>query len=205
MFTIGLIGGIASGKSEVARLLGERGAVVIDADRVAHEAYARGSAGFDAVVAAFGPDVAASDGTIDRRQLGAKVFGDTAALKRLTDIVWPITRGLLEERKRAQDAQGTRVLVIEAAILVEAGWQDLVDEIWFVRTSRETALQRLQERRGLSLADAEARIAARDLTAPLAAATRIIDNDGDLAELEQRVDTAWREVVTRKPESAAQG
>jgi len=197
VLVIGLIGGIASGKSEVARMLSECGAVVIDADRVAHEAYTADSAGYDAVVAAFGADVVGDDGAIDRRKLGGIVFGDAAALKKLTDIVWPITRGLLEARKQEQAALGTRVLVIEAAILIEAGWRDIVDEVWFVRTSQETALERLMQRRGLSLADAEARLAARDLEPALAAATLVIDNDGDISDLERRVGDAWDQVVSR--------
>jgi dephospho-CoA kinase len=111
--------------------------------------------------------------------------------------VWPIARGLLEARRREQETLGTRVLVIEAAILVEAGWRDIVDEVWFVRTSRETALKRLMERRGLSLADAEARLDARDLSLPQAAATLVIDNDGDLPELVRRIDQAWSELQGR--------
>src|SRR4051812_43823320 len=89
---VGLTGGIASGKSVVSEMLGERGAVVIDADKVGHDAYRRGTGCYDAVVAAFGPDVVGADGEIDRKALGGKVFGDPAQRKRLEGIVWPWMR-----------------------------------------------------------------------------------------------------------------
>jgi len=190
--TIGLIGGIASGKSEVARLLAERGAVIIDADRVAHVAYATGTQGYAAVVKEFGEEVVGEDGAIDRRKLGAIVFSEPLLMQKLTSIVWPPARKLLEARKQAHANLGTEVLVIEAAVLVEAGWSDLVDEIWFVRTQVETAIRRLTELRGMSVKDAQSRIAARDLGPLLAAADVVIDNDGDLGELETRVDAVWR-------------
>ncbi len=197
MRTIGLIGGIASGKSEVARLLAERGAAVIDADRVAHEAYATGTEGYAALMKAFGEEVVGSDGAIDRRKLGAIVFNEPALMQKLTSIVWPITRTLLEARKREQASLGAGVLVIEAAVLVEAGWDDLVDEIWLVLTSPDTAKRRLVERRGMTAEDAEARIAARDLAPLIAAADVVIDNDGDLAHLEAQVEAGLQRVAAR--------
>jgi dephospho-CoA kinase len=195
--TIGLIGGIASGKSEVARLLTERGAVLIDADRVAHEAYAMSTEGYREVVKAFGEEVIGSDGAIDRRKLGATVFDEPALMPKLTSIVWPITRRLLEARRQEQTSLGTEVLVIEAAVLVEAGWRELVDEVWLVRSSFETAKGRLIEHRGLTAEDAESRIASRNLDALVAAADVVIDNDGDLAQLEAQVDAAWERFTAR--------
>ncbi len=192
MLSVGLIGGIASGKSEVARLLAERGAVVVDADRVAHEAYAPGTSGHASIVAAFGEELIGTDGAIDRRKLGAVVFNNPPRMRQLTDIVWPLTRGLLVQRKHGQEALGTQVWVLEAAVMVEAGWDDLVGAIWLVRTPVAVARQRLMERRGLSAADADARIAARDLAPLEQAATLIIENDGDIAQLESRVEAAWQ-------------
>ncbi|MGE3845102.1 MAG: dephospho-CoA kinase, partial [Vicinamibacterales bacterium] len=95
MLTIGLTGGIATGKSSVARMLAHRGAVVLDVDRVAHETYAVGTAGFAAVVGAFGTEIVGADAAIDRRALGRVVFSDPLQLRRLTDIVWPLTRELV--------------------------------------------------------------------------------------------------------------
>ena len=100
---IGLTGGIASGKSTVAQALGDRGAYIIDADKLGHTAYLAGSGAFDQVVAAFGTDIVADDGEIDRRKLGGKVFGNEAALRQLTDIVWPSIRAMAE--KEIADAQ----------------------------------------------------------------------------------------------------
>ena len=119
---IGLTGGIASGKSTAAKLLGELGAYVIDADKLGHRAYEPNTEAFDAVVAEFGDDVVGEDGQIDRRALGGKVFGDDAALARLTAIVWPQIRRLAQqeiETARADDPK--RMLVLEAAVLFEAG------------------------------------------------------------------------------------
>jgi dephospho-CoA kinase len=194
MITIGLTGPIAGGKSSVARHLRDLGAPVIDADRVAHEAYAPGTPGFDAVVAAFGPGVIAEDGTINRRALGQIVFGDRARLKQLTDIVWPLTGALLRQRRDEADAAGTPFLVIEAAVLSEAGWRNLVDHVWLVRAPREAILQRVQARDNLSLADAEARIAARTEMDPTAA-DLVIDNDGTLEDLHAAIDAAWAKLT----------
>ena len=128
---IGLTGGIASGKSTAAKRLGEWGAHVIDADQLGHRAYLKDTPAFHAVVAAFGGDTVGEDGEIDRRVLGGKVFGDPAKLKLLTDIVWPAIRDLAaDEIQSVQSAEPERIIVLEAAVLLEAGWQDLVDEIW---------------------------------------------------------------------------
>jgi dephospho-CoA kinase len=192
MLTIGLTGGIASGKSEVARLLAARGACVVDADRVAHDAYRPGSEGHAALVSAFGPQIVAPDGAIDRRRLAAIVFADASKRRQLTDIVWPLTRSAVEEIAREQAAAGTSVFVVEAALLVEAGWHDSFDQVWLVRTSPQNARSRLASR-GLSADDIESRLAAAtDAQAAAAAADVIIDNDGDLAALERAVDAAWQ-------------
>ena len=154
MFVIGLTGGIAAGKSTVAKLLGERGAAVIDADRLGHRAYARGQPAFAEVVAAFGEGVLADDGGIDRRALGRKVFGDAAELKRLTDIVWPEIRAVARAELALARAAGRPVAVLEAAVLLEAGWQDEVDEVWAVTVPPQVAVARAAARDGA--ADAQA-------------------------------------------------
>jgi dephospho-CoA kinase len=198
MRTIGLTGGIASGKSTAARLLGERGARVIDVDRVAHETYASGTPGFDAVVAAFGAGIVGADGAIDRGALGRSVFGDPAALRRLTDIVWPLTGARMAAIKEEAAAEGVAVLVFEAAVLLEAGWDALTDEVWLVRAPRELLRQRLMARNGLDAAQADARIAAQPPDEDrLARADVVIANDGDLAQLEDRIAAAWQALQPR--------
>ena len=198
MRVIGLTGGIASGKSLVSRRLAERDAVVIDADKLGHESYRRGTETFGAVLRAFGNDIVGADGEIDRRALGAKVFGDTAARKRLEAIVWPAIRRLGAERIEALRAQGTPVVVLEAAVLIEADWLDLADEIWLVLTSPETARKRLIERNGLSAEQADARIGAQltnEQRRPHAQV--VIENDGTLDELRSAVDKAWNKLQTQ--------
>jgi dephospho-CoA kinase len=194
MLSIGLIGGIASGKSAVGRFLARRGAYVVDADLLAHQAYQPGSEGFRALVEAFGDAIVSPDGTIDRAALGRLVFGDAARLARLTAIVWPLTRRLVEQLQRDQADAGVRVFVLEAPLLIEAGWDDLVDQIWLVRSPLEAVRQRLRER-GLSDEEADRRIAAAtDAASAAARAAVIIENDGDLSELERKVDAAWSRV-----------
>jgi dephospho-CoA kinase len=191
MLSIGLTGGIASGKSQVGRFLAERGACVVDADRLAHNAYAPGTEGFDALVAAFGSEIASPSGAIDRARLGALVFGRPEQLARLTAIVWPLTRRLVEAKQREQAAAGAEVFVVEAPLLFEAGWQDLFDQVWYVRSPVDAVRQRLQDR-GLTLEEAQRRIeAATNAAAAAAGAHLIIDNDADLPALERKVDSAW--------------
>jgi dephospho-CoA kinase len=192
MLKIGLTGSIASGKSEVGRLLAVRGARVVDADRVAHAVYEPGSEGFAPLVEAFGREIVAADGSIDRAALGRLVFADAAQRRKLTDIVWPLTRRAVERLALEQEQAGTHVFVVEAPLLLEAGWQHLFDQVWLVRTPREAAAARLRQR-GLSEADLEARLAAAtDAAVAATAAHVVIDNDGDLAALEAAVEAAWR-------------
>ena len=193
---IGLTGGIASGKSVVRRMLEERGAHVIDADLLGHEAYAPGSACYRDVVAAFGEDVVAPDGQIDRKALGAKVFGAPEERKRLEGIVWPWMRGQMEQRLAGLRADGVPVVVLEAAVLIEAAWTDLVDEVWLVAVAPELARARIIERNGLSAEQADARIAAQLTNEQRARHAQVtIENSGTLEELERRVDAEWQRIA----------
>lgn len=193
---IGLTGGIASGKSTAAKRLGEWGAHVIDADQLGHRAYLKDTPAFHAVVAAFGGDTVGDDGEIDRRVLGGKVFGDPAKLKQLTDIVWPAIRDLAaEEIQSVQSAEPERIIVLEAAVLLEAGWQDLVDEIWATVVDRDVAIARASARDGVDPAAVEARIEAQLSNAQRrAAASRVIDNSGTEQELEAQLQVLWSQL-----------
>jgi len=192
MLRIGLTGGIASGKSEVARLLAGHGAYVVDADRVAHQVYEPGSEGYAPLIAAFGTEILAPDGSIDRRRLGELVFADAGKRKQLTDVVWPLTGQAVDALAREQEAAGTRVFVVEAPLLVDAGWQRFFDRVWLVRSRPDAVRERLKGR-GLGEAEIEARLAAAtDDAAAAAIADVVIDNDGDLVSLERAVDAAWQ-------------
>ncbi len=191
MLRIGLTGGIAAGKSQVARLLAGHGAFVVDADQVAHETYLPGAPGYDFVLAAFGSEVLRPDRRVDRSRLAAMVFKEETLLNQLTDIVWPLTKQRVEVLEREAQAASEAMFVLEAPLLIEAGWRNLVDQVWFVRASVETVAERLRDR-GSSEADATARIAARgNLTADAQAADVIIENDGDLEALSVRVEALW--------------
>jgi dephospho-CoA kinase len=195
MLRIGLTGSIASGKSEVARLLAAHGAFVVDADLVAHDVYEPGKDGYAALIAAFGPEILAPDGTIDRRRLGALVFSDVAKRKQLTDIVWPLTGQSIDRLARDQEAAGTQVFVVEAPLLVDAGWQPFFDQVWLVRSRPDVVRQRLTGR-GLTEAEIEARLAAAtDPEAAAAVADVVIENDGNLDALRLAVDAAWQSLL----------
>jgi dephospho-CoA kinase len=171
-------------------MLAAKGAHVVDADRVAHGVYAPGTEGYARVVEAFGPELVSEDGTIDRRKLGAIVFADPAKLKQLTDIVWPLTGQALADLIHAEREAGRDLLIVEAALLPEAGWKRLMDLVWLVRTSTERARERVMKRDGLTSEQTEARLNARQPIDP-AIAELIIENDGDLADLQSAVDAAW--------------
>ena len=193
---IGLTGGIASGKSTAAQTLADWGAHVIDADKLGHRAYLRGTAAFDAVVAAFGEDTIGDDGEIDRRVLGGKVFGDPSKLKQLTDIAWPAIRELArQEIERVKRKTPEQIVVLEAAVLLEAGWQDLVDQIWVVVVEPEVAIARASARDGVDASAVQARIDAQMTNAErISAADRVIDNSSDPEQLTASLRAAWAEL-----------
>lgn len=207
MTVIGLTGGIASGKSTAAALLKELGAVVIDADRLGHRVYEPGTRGFQAVVNEFGHDLVQADGTINRQLLGGKVFGDPTQMERLTSIVWPEIRRLgAQEIAEARRRDRRGVIVLEAAVMIEAGWTDLVDEVWVVTVPPEVAKDRLISRSALSEAQAKARIDSQISNRErLLHADVKIENSGGVEQLEQRVLREWRRLqrLNEPPRPAA--
>ena len=195
---IGLTGGIASGKSAVSAMLAGHGALIIDADKVGHEAYAPGSDCYCDVVGAFGEDIVGPDGQIDRKALGAKVFGAPEQRKRLEGIVWPWMRTTMERRLAALRDERVPVVVLEAAVLLEADWTPLVDQVWVVIVAPEIARERILQRNGLTPEQADQRIAAQLTNNERAAkAQLIIENNGTLEELRERVDAAWGNLAAR--------
>lgn len=188
MRVIGLTGGIASGKSTVARLLAARGVPVIDADQLARDAVLPGTPALAAIVELFGPGVLQEDGLLDRQALGAMVFADPPLRRRLEAILHPAIRSLAEERLAELRNGGVAVAVYMAPLLVEAGATDRVDEIWVVYVDRETQIARVMARDGLNREEAGQRLAAQMPMEDKATHGRIvIDNRGDEAELEKAV------------------
>lgn len=159
MRVIGITGGIASGKTTAAAQLKTFGAKVFDADHFGHRVYEQDTVGFHAIVNEFGHDLVGEDGEIDRRILGGKVFGDPVQMKRLTDIVWPeIRRIASEEIAESQEKEPKTIIVLEAAVMLEAEWQDLVEEVWVIATEPQAAIKRLKNRNNLNEAQAQARL-----------------------------------------------
>lgn len=197
--TIGLTGGIGSGKSTAAKILAELGAPAIDADKVGHEIYQPGAPGYRELVDAFGEGILAPDRTIDRRKLGPIVFADPEALKRLNAIVHPKMFAQMGEMVAAMRRGGERrPIVIEAAILIEANWQPLFDEIWLVTASRERVIERVERDRGLKPEQTEARIRAQLPDEERRKyASSVIPNDGTLDELRAVVRRLWQEALAR--------
>jgi phosphopantetheine adenylyltransferase/dephospho-CoA kinase len=205
MTVIGLTGGIASGKSTASQLLQSLGAVIIDADKLGHRVYEPGTPGFQKVVNAFGHDIVTPDGQIDRRVLGGKVFGAPEEMDRLTAISWPeIRRMAIEEIAEARERDPEAIIVLEAAVLFEAGWEDLCDEVWAVTTKVSTAVERLQERNGLSEDQAMARIDSQMSNRERIERSDVrIDNSDDLEKFEKRIERQWKALQKRIPAGAA--
>ena len=199
MKVVGLTGGIGTGKTEVASILRELGAEVLSADHLAHETYLPGTTGWREIVEEFGQQVITSSGEIDRKALGAMVFRDAARLERLNAIVHPRTRELIAERLRRLDDGGCRVAVVEVVLLVEAirldaAWTSLIDAIWVVVPPEDTVVERVVSRGGLEAGATRARVraqATQDERREIADV--IIENDGSLELLRNRVEGLWWE------------
>ncbi len=193
---IGLTGGIASGKSTAARFFGDCGAYVIDADLLGHKAYLKGTQAYDQVISTFGEDVVAADGEIDRQVLGSKVFGEDNRLEELTGIVWPAIRKMAEEEIQAVRVDTPdRHIVLEAAVLLEAGWEDMVDEVWVTIVDRDVAIERATSRDGVDAAAVEARIDAQlSNDARRASADSVIDNSGNEEQLTAQLKDLWEQL-----------
>jgi dephospho-CoA kinase len=212
VYVIGLTGNIACGKSTVLDMLRERGAQVLDADRVTHELQAPGQPVYQAIVAEFGLGIlAAPAGPIDRRALGAIVFADPAALRRLEQIVHPAVRErIMSWLENVGDGKNQLpsvtppcaalvphppIAVIDAIKLLEGGWKQICDAIWVVTCTPEQQLARLLSTRGMREDEARARIAAQPPQADkVAQADVVIDNSGPLEATRRQVEAAWQAV-----------
>ena len=198
---IGLTGGMGSGKSLVASLLAERGAVLVDADAMAHEVMEPGGAAYAAVVERFGPGVVDGKGAIDRRALADVVFADRAARRDLEALVHPLVLDAID-RRLAAEAATDHVVVVVMPLLVEVGW-DGADTVVVVDCPEDVAVRRLVEGRGMAEDDVRRRLAAQiDPATRLARADRVITNDGTLDELRRQVDALWPSLASGRPREA---
>lgn len=193
MIVIGLTGGIASGKSTISRLLTERGAVLLDADKVGHEALQPHTQVWEEIIAAFGTEILLPNGEVNRRKLGEIVFNNVGARMRLNQIMHPQMYLMMKEKLEKLRQQGVGVVILEAAVLLEANWTPLVNQVWVAVVSEETAVHRLQDRNGLSREQALARIRSQLSSEERIRHTDVVvDTDCSLPEVEARVDELWQ-------------
>ena len=199
MKVIGLTGGIGSGKSTVAQFLVELGAVIIDADKVGHEAFKSGTELWREVVAAFGQEIITPDGDIAREKLGEIVFDNAEALSRLNQIMHPRMYDMVRAQIEGYRKRGVEVVVLEAPLLIEANWTSLVDEVWVTVAAESKVLRRVADRTGLPESETLARIRSQ---MPVGEKTKyadvVINNDGDLGDLKARVNRLWQKLRTER-------
>ena len=198
MIVIGLTGGIGTGKSEVARILEEIGAYIIDSDRLGHSAYLPHSEIWEEVVKEFGDGVLLPDEEIDRKKLGSIVFNDPVQLAKLNEIMHPRMGQMVANIIEGLDAE---VVVVEAALLLEAGWDALVDEVWCTGASEDVVIDRLKARNGLNKEEAQKRINAQMSVDERKSRSQVmIENNGDLAQLTTVIEQIWENRVITKVE-----
>ncbi|CAL8382379.1 unnamed protein product [Gadus morhua 'NCC'] len=185
-FVIGLTGCSGSGKSSIAGRLEALGAARIDCDGLGHLVYQTGSAGYHRVLQEFGSDLLNEDMSINRRELGRKVFGSKERLKALTDIVWPEIALLIKEQIQQARDQGKEVCVMDAAVLLEAGWTDMVHEVWVTLLPEEEAVSRITERDGVSREDALRRLRSQHPTGQQVERANVV------------LSTLWEPAVTQR-------
>ena len=192
MLVIGLTGSIGTGKSEAARQLEALGASIISADQVGHEAYTPNTEAWEHVVSAFGDEILQDDGEIDRRKLGAIVFSDPGQLERLNQIMHPRMAQMVADKVEVLRGQGVEVVVVEAALLFEAGWDSLVEEVWTTDSPEQAVIERLKVRNGMSEEEARKRMSSQmSRTERLDRSDYVIENSGDMVALGVAIKELW--------------
>lgn len=199
MITIGLTGGIASGKSTVSLLLKDKGAVIIDADKIAKEIMKPEKSAWPQVIKHFGKTVIKDDGNIDRKKLADIVFSDEEELKALNRLTHPHIIEEIKHQLAFYKLKGEAVIVVDAALLLEIGLQNLVDEVWLVSVSEKTQIERLLKReKHLGYTEAVKRIKAQmPLDQKKKYAHRIIDNDEEIEKTKSQIDKIWKEIMLK--------
>ncbi len=192
---IGLTGGIGSGKSTASETMAKLGAVVIDADKVGHEAYLPNTDTWQALVKEFGKGILTADNTIDRKKLGALVFSHPDNLKKLNGIVHPRMYEMMKKRITDYKKQGVKVIVVDAAILFEANWTPLVDEVWVVIADEINVVKRAVARTGLPEEQIRSRLRSQMSNEErVKRANLVIHNDGSLEDLKKKVTELWGKI-----------
>ena len=199
MKVIGLTGGIGSGKSTVCGMLADLGAAVIDADKLGHEAYEPNNVAWQAVIATFGEGILRPNQEIDRRKLAEIVFADQGALDKLNQIMHPLMHRMMELKLESLREQGASIVVLEAAVLIEAGWTDLVDQVWVTLAPEETVIQRLCSKKGFTAEQVKARISAQmPISQRASHADVVINTDCDLNAVRTQVDNLWHKLQSQR-------
>lgn len=198
MHIYGLTGGIGTGKSTVAKLLAQKGAVIVDADAIARLVVAPGSKGLEKIVASFGAGVLNSTGELDRPKLGAVVFADAGKRKELEAITHPLIFEEMTRQIAAAMKQGSEVVILDVPLLFEGGnLVGAVEKVIVVYAPAVTQIARVRARDGLTEADVRARLAAQlDIEVKRQRANFVIDNSGDLASTEAQVEALWPKLVS---------
>ncbi len=195
MKVIGLTGGIGSGKSTVSQFLGELGATIIDADRIGHEVFKPDTEAWQEIVTTFGKQVVGAGGAINRKKLGAIVFGDTEARAQLNQIMHPRIYEHVKARLETYRRQGIAVVVLEAPLLLEAGWTSLVDEVWVTTAPEDIVLKRLRKRTRLSEAESQMRIRSQlGADERIKQADVVIDTSCSLDKLKAKARQLWQQL-----------
>lgn len=203
---IGLTGGIAAGKSMVSDILASLGAWILDADAISREVVEPGTEGLKAVVAEFGENVLMPDGTLDRRALGAEVFGNAQKLERLNGILHPMIKAeMLRRASEIEEKHPKDIVIFDVPLLIESGWQDVADEVWLVSAPIDERIRRIAMRDGLDEKQAMERISAQMTDEQKAQYSDvIIDNGGSIQELEETVTKLYAERKYGKKEEKTQ-
>lgn len=194
---IGLTGGIASGKTTISNILKELGAIIIDADKIARKVVEKSSPALKDIEENFGRDVLFKNGRLDRKKLGNIVFNDTGSLKKLNEIIHPyIVEKIIDEINHYKKTYNNRVIILDAALLIELNLMDLVEEVWLIVVPEEMQLGRLVERDNISANQAQKRIDAQiPLEDKKKYADLIIDNSKDLTYLQAQIEENWERII----------
>jgi len=192
MLVIGITGNFGTGKTTVSQMLAELGAVLINADELGHELYQPNSPAYREVVAAFGKSILKPDGEIDRHKLGQLVFDDATALTRLNQITHPRIYKIVQQKIEEYRQHGVKVVALEAALLIEAGWTPLVNQVWVTTAPEATIIKRLKSSRGLTEEQIQTRLRSQMPQEEKAKqADVVINTDCPMDELKAKVAELW--------------
>jgi len=205
MYVVGLTGGIGSGKSTVAGMVEQLGAAILSADLTGHEVYAPGRPAWEEIVDTFGSDVVATDGTIDRAKLRNIVFSDPKELARLNAITHPRMKEMMREKIEVLGREGAEVVVLEAALLFDAGWDDVTDEVWVTVTPPRVAAERAAKRSGIPVEQVLERIQKAQMNDAerIARSDVQINTDCTIDETREQVGQEWNRLQSRLRASSA--